>query len=320
MENNNDIVRPFRIQTKNFSLTYSNVEQQGWIEFTKEALSEFLISRNGVSYVVVSKEEHQDGNTHFHALVQFKKKKDLRNNRYFDFSQCHPNIQATESVAAWTRYIKKDGDFIEEGARDEDVFALCGEMEKRQFVNYCITQKIGFAFMELVWSTMHPSRSLATIEKFTGGGTMCPDIAFFRYDDFRAKVLVLEGPTGCGKTTWALKHAPKPTLIINHQDMLRKEFDPTYHKSIIFDDMSFTHMPREAQLHLVEQRYSAQVHCRYAPAIIPPGTVKIFTCNIYPFSPDPTGAIQRRIHHKVIVDDATHRIAAVPDDLEVIEL
>jgi len=166
---------------------------------------------------------------------------------------------------------------------------------------------------------MHTPRSLATLYDYQGGGDMCPDIAFFRYEDFSAKVLVLEGPTGCGKTTWAMLHAPKPALIVTHLDMLKKEFDPNFHKSVIFDDMSFSHQPREQQLHILEQRYCANIHIRYSYVSLPAGFPKIFTCNIYPFINDP--AIERRIHHKLIVEgDKSIRVAAPKQNPEIIEL
>lgn len=307
----------FRIQAKNYALTYSNVEGQGWIEFTKEDLCTSL-KRKGASYVLVSKETHQDGSPHFHALVQFPKKKDIRNSRYFDFGGVHPNIQVVQNLAAWTTYVKKDGNYIDEGESHSSMHTLCEEMGRVEWVEYGLATKMPFQYMDAIWKAVHPSRSIASIESFGGGGTMCPDIAFFRYDNFRSKVLVLEGETGCGKTTWALKHAPKPSLLITHLDMLKKEFDPAYHKSIIFDDMSFCHLPREAQLHIVEQRTPTQIHVRYGIALIPPGTVKIFTCNQYCFSVDP--AIDRRIHHKLIANDQEHRIAAISDDQAVIEL
>lgn len=115
-----------------------------------------------------------------------------------------------------------------------------------------------------------------------------------RFDSWDKLALVLVGPTGCGKTVWARRHAPKPALFVRHLDRLR-EFNPNYHKSIIFDDMKFTHMPTQAQIHLVDQYCHSDIHCRYTTASIPPGTPKIFTCNERPFEDHP--AIRRRIHY-----------------------
>lgn len=308
----------FRMQAKNFALTYSNVEQQGWIEFTCQNLAHFL-QRVGASYVIVSKEMHEDGSPHFHALAQWKKKKNIQNSRFFDYGEVHPNIQRVVNERAWSEYVKKGGDFIELGTKEQGMYALCAETDRNQWIEFALSAKMPFAYMEEIWKTVHPSRSIATIEDFSGGGDMCPSIAFFRFEDFRSKVLVLEGPTGCGKTTWARCYSPKPALFITHLDMLKKEYDPSYHKSIIFDDMSFSHLPREAQLHIIEQRTPTQIHVRYGVASLPPGVPKIFTCNIYPFSRDP--AIDRRIYHKTVTENEEGiRLAAPPRIQEVIEI
>lgn len=76
-------------------------------------------------------------------------------------------------------------------------------------------------------------------------------------------------------------------------DVLRS-FRAGYHKSIIFDDMAFSHLPREAQIHITDTSDEAHIHCRYGYAIIPAGVQKIFTANIYPFLVDP--AIERRLY------------------------
>lgn len=77
----------FRIQSKNIFLTYSNVEQQGWDAFTKEELLEFLSSKCPGGYVIVCQEQHEDGSPHFHAVMQFRRKPDIRNSRFFDFGK-----------------------------------------------------------------------------------------------------------------------------------------------------------------------------------------------------------------------------------------
>lgn len=111
---------------------------------------------------------------------------------------------------------------------------------------------------------------------------------------------MLVGPTGCGKTVWALRFSPKPSLLVRHIDRLR-DFDKEIHKSIIFDDMVFKHIPVQGQIHLVDNYLPADIHCRYTTALIPAGTAKIFTCNERPFEDHP--AINRRIRYYSINTD-----------------
>lgn len=287
----------FRLNAKHFALTYSNVEQQGWIEFTKEALVEHLISL-GAEYVIAGRENHEDGTPHFHALVSFKRRKDVRNANYFDFGNVHPNIQSCRNVAAWTTYVKKDGDFFEQGVAKDDVFCLCRQSSREDWVSYCLANKISFQYMDHIWDATHVPNT-CTVEEYAqpDGAVINFELEYFRFEDYESRVLSIVGPTGTGKTTWALKYAPKPALVVSHLDVLR-EFKPGYHKSIIFDDMSFCHMPREAQIHLADQRVPRTIHCRYKAVSIPAGVPKIFTSNQKPFIED--DAINRRIFYKIL--------------------
>jgi len=90
------------------------------------------------------------------------------------------------------------------------------------------------------------------------------------------------GPAGCGKTTIAIQYATKPSLFVTHMDIL-KQFKPGFHKSIIFDDVSFAHLPRETNISIVDTEQPRAIHVRYGVAEIPNGVEKWFTANRYPF-------------------------------------
>lgn len=91
--------------------------------------------------------------------------------------------------------------------------------------------------------------------------------------------LLLLGEPGIGKTSLACALIPN-ALFVSHLDALR-EFNPGVHGGIIFDDMTFTHIPRESQIHLIDFDFDRQIHCRYANAFIPKGTWKIIVSNRY---------------------------------------
>lgn len=107
------------------------------------------------------------------------------------------------------------------------------------------------------------------------------------------------GPTGTGKTNFALAHFESP-LLVRHLDDL-KEFDETIHDGIVFDDISFTHVPFQQVLNLTDGDFDSSIHCRFVNAKIPAGTKRIFTHNtengIYPLdcTPEQVAAIDRRI-------------------------
>ena len=113
-----------------------------------------------------------------------------------------------------------------------------------------------------------------------------------------SKSQILWGASGTGKTSYALSLYPQ-ALLVSHMDDLTR-YNPELHSAIVFDDMSFVHLPRQAQIHLVDQDHPRSIHVRYQVATIPANTIKIFTCNDINgaiFLEDP--AIDRRIekHH-----------------------
>ena len=116
-ENENDNVEKYR----------ENYEKQGK-DFRFNASSVFLtypqcpesihtcmdfLKTKGVKCMVVSKEKHKDGNPHLHAYVEFKKKQDTRNVRFFDLNGHHPYITRPISKYYVLLYVTKKKDFEE---------------------------------------------------------------------------------------------------------------------------------------------------------------------------------------------------------------
>ncbi len=104
--------------------------------------------------------------------------------------------------------------------------------------------------------------------------------------------LILAGLPSIGKTEFAKVLLPG-ALMCSHMDDLGL-FDPTVHSGIIFDDMEFVHIPRSAQIHLVDVDNDRSIHVRYKTAFIPKNTKKIFTTNLDAIFLD-DAAINRRI-------------------------
>ena len=88
---------------------------------------------------------------------------------------------------------------------------------------------------------------------------------------------IIHGEPGIGKTEFAIAHFKVP-LVVSHIDDLR-QFDPTVNDGIVFDDMEFGHIPRSAQIHICDQTLPRSIHIRYACALIPAHTRKVFTTN-----------------------------------------
>lgn len=86
----------------------------------------------------------------------------------------------------------------------------------------------------------------------------------------------LYGPSGTGKTTYAMAHFQQP-LLCRHIDDLKSIH--TKHDGVIFDDMSFKHYPRTTCIHLLDLDYTSSIHVRYGTAKLRAGLPRIFTSN-----------------------------------------
>jgi len=180
----------------------------------------------------------------------------------------------------------------------DDLLQICtNETSKIQWVVYCAKKGIAQGYMETIWQHCHANFPSTIYPDTPKNDTMYQSLKEFNWVDDSSKSLVLLGPAGCGKTNWAKKYALKPALFVSHLDRL-KDLKIGYHKSIIFDDVDFKHLPRTSQIHLVDRENPRDIHIRYRVAHIPQGIQKIFTCNAYPFVDD--GAIERRVKKMVI--------------------
>lgn len=254
-----------------------------------------VLCRLGAQWCLVGSEQHADGSPHLHCLIDWGRKKDSRNSRYLDIEGFHPNLQAVKNLNASINYCKKEGDFEEFGLAEredeDDYVTMAREMDEGEYFRTCLKKKIPFQYAQKFQDLAKKDKGNTITADTPVSGRMRPDLQFLALPEEPSSA-VLVGPSGCGKTTWAITKAPKPALLVSHMDDLRY-FDPAYHQSLVFDDMKFTHMPLQAQIHIVDQDWPRSIHCRYRTAPIPAKTQKFFTCNEQPFSDHQ--AIERRI-------------------------
>jgi len=255
---------------------------------------DYLKSLGQVSYLIVGQEAHQDGQPHLHAVITWEKKKNIKNARYFDFKGFHPSVEAVRNLDAAKNYCKKDKDFIEEhfNQEDFDCYSRAKDMDYQSFMTACLKRKVPFQYAA---DAVKRRNDIHTINEWDGKGT----IAFQIEHDWATRTHVcIYGEAGRGKTVWAKKYAPKPALWITHLDGLKK-YDPALHKSIIFDDISFKHIPITAQIHVVDFDNPRDIHIRYGVVTIPAEVPKIFCCNEVPLD-DKHEAIRRRVRfHRI---------------------
>lgn len=98
--------KEFKLYSKRVFLTYS--QAQG---ITKEELQDHilgLLGRANVSWMVTAQEQHEDGEPHFHVVIETIKRKKYNDSRFFDFKDKHPKIEPVRDVKAAINYVKKD--------------------------------------------------------------------------------------------------------------------------------------------------------------------------------------------------------------------
>lgn len=116
-------------------------------------------------------------------------------------------------------------------------------------------------------------RLLHTVKNFP------PEYATPRWDialDW-SRSQVFCGPAGIGKSEYAKYCLPRALWVNDIDDLL--VFDKNEYEGIIFDDMAFTHIPRSAQIYLLDWDNDRALRCRYHNAVIPRHTKKIFVTN-----------------------------------------
>lgn len=291
----------FQINSKRIALTYPQCTLS-----EQEAIQALRERHPNLSYCCFVKESHASGEPHLHGLAVYSSGFRTSSQSEFDIGEFHPNIQAVKNLNAWQKYLCKENKPVEWGEMpatliqldtkqldQENILFAAKSMPKLEFLCFMSANKRVNGCQ--IWDLANPDLSKTIMEDTPNEGIIEPSLkeSLTKYElDPKYSLLVI-GEPGVGKTTWCKSIAPKPCLFVNHSDDL-KDFQEGFHKSILFDDVSFNHMPIQAQISLVDIENSRSIHCRYRVAHIPKGIVKIFASNSFPVDID-NGAIRRRI-------------------------
>lgn len=199
-------------------------------------------------------------------------------------------------------YCQKDGQYLEFGILSEVSQGKRSDLDRaveaikdgctrgelwRQFPKVMVRHHKG---MLALYDKLHPRKMKPgfSLDSFSFA---LPDVDDER---FKGRSWILLGNSGCGKTAYCRSRFPK-ALFVSHMDELT-QYDPDeYPDGIVFDDMAFSHMPRTAQIHIVDRDDDRSIHVRYTMAFIPAGTFKIFTSNVLTLFDIDDPAIKRRV-------------------------
>lgn len=231
---------------------------------------------------------------HTHALVQYSVRVRSSDPRFFDFQGIHPNLRKVPGSKyfqnCWTYHGKAPINRLCSGRTP-----ICDD---KQWERYFEAPSLAAACR------------LADITPRTVG-----DMVLLRNEKqalpyvippianqctwtlpFTDEICVLlTGPSGAGKTRWALAHGENPLLISRLEDL--KKLTPS-HDLLVFDDYSFAGMSLEDCIHLVDTELPRCINVKHGSVTIPSMMPRIFTTNktfVELFPPDVHGALARRI-------------------------
>jgi hypothetical protein len=298
----------FRFASKRIHLTYS-----GHLSLDDEpgSLFSFLCGLGDVEcFSFVHEAGHANGEEgesydHTHAYVQWKKRVQSRNARFLDWMGIHPHIQKINddhhATTIYESYHHKAPLLLKQSE-----CAPQGNKETVQRIRDAnsLWEAVQIAGVEI--KTVNDVKLIRDdVERPQEFKHRYPDAQWTLEVPENFRTLFVYGGTGTGKTQWAV-HCFENPLIVSHMDDLGRFTKKN--DGIVFDDMSFSHMPREACIHLLDWEMDRSIHIRYKTATIPSETRKIFTSNKSfeeCFPTDESGALRRRISRIIHVKGST---------------
>lgn len=235
-----------------------------------------LFDNGTATYLVYGKEVGESGTRHLQGYIELAKRY-----RFTQVKTLLPgyHLETRRGTAQEaSEYCQKDNDFVQFGT-----ISKSQQGRRRDLERVATLIKDGASIKEI--ATEEPEAFI----KYHKGISVLKDLlqpkhettahteVRFNIDFDWTKTQIFLGPTGCGKTTYAIQVLPK-ALFCTHMDDLTKYNQDDY-DGIIFDEACFLHLPREAQIHLCDQDQDRSLHVRYVCARIPKHTKKIFTSN-----------------------------------------
>lgn len=247
------------------------------------------------------KEGEHAGKLHYHICIQTYRKTLNKTVRKwypkFNVRGCHPS---GGEDAGWN-YATKEGKFWhkekKQGMRS-DLNEMKQHLDNGETLDYLWEHY--FSRMVMYHRSMKEYTNALTRKRKREEDPEVDPARFTlpKYTDW-SKPLVLIGPSGIGKTAWAMNHFENGLLVSDIED-LRDKFNPAEHDGVVFDDMTFSHLPVKIQIHIVDVTYTRTLRMRNTNAERPRGLKMIFTANPTDlvFNDDP--AINRRVTYMKI--------------------
>jgi len=297
-----------RWRGRHFGLTYAQAN-----DLDINALEELLKSRNATEWRFY-REEHKDGNWHYHGWVYKRSGFDFTSPRYFDVAGFHPSIELVRHLIKWKKYISKGGTLVSTyprgdssiGSGDEPsaiTLAANGELERAiDVVRRDPRFLIHGIQMERNLRALVPRRRLEPryrTEQFKPAF-----VTWFRELHERSQCIILAGPSGIGKTQFIRALYPEYERITNFRNLRGRQFVD----GVLFDDVSIRNFELDDMIHLFDVEEDSELPTLYGTFTLMRDCPRIFLTNntnieAYTGIPLVPPQITRRVDFKFIVDE-----------------
>lgn len=286
--------RSYRIHGRFFLFTWSQIQIDNTFQPQDndfDAIATVLQSIGPTLFTSIGFERHQDGGWHIHAAVEYESELDRRLDTQLNCYGRRPNVRNKGRKRQWLDaidYSQKDGQFrvngvtsIEGSVQFDLLDTARSALSFAEFTQLCFTRRVPYAYCQATWNFIQTEYLTINAGEDSFGTITNAQLRDRVWRDGDDKCIAIVGPSGVGKTTWARRNIPKPALFVTHLDDL-KHFTVGYHKGILFDDISFKHLPITTQISVCDWDNPRSIHCRHTVARIPANVPKIFTCNEAP--------------------------------------
>lgn len=343
-----------RVQASRLALTWSCPTDQEVHPFDVHTLDALMkqveainVGVQRVDEIVLSKEKHVSGKSHYHCYVKYSSRINVRDMRRWDLHGVHPNIATVSDWKGWVKYVIKDGLYVYKNINLADLTrptksersgawekALCVVRETAdpnkgceilktlQPQQWILNSSRISATLTMEAALVHSSRFPLNVKDTRWIDDVCAiNILDKEEGADLTPVTILVGETGIGKTEAAkylLKKAMGDStriLFVNHaEDFKGKE---GLYDCFVWDEANFNspqtanRIPwaREQQIAICGwDNHPRTLHTRHSNVVIPPGIPRVFTCNYLPRCVDMhDAAIARRCR---VVDFGNQKLFA----------
>ncbi len=277
--------KEFRINARQFFLTYPQCGLEK-VEVLRQLREKFAAY---IEAYVVAVENHADGEPHIHVYLKFDRKINAKGATRFDLEDAgggtfHGNYQSARSAKSVIAYIRKDGDFIADGVEavkktwDEALAIAQAGKPTEAFALLC-REKARDVVMRgrEIRANLQSLAPLPTYQPASGlSPPVIPLNLSAKLGGLGMRSLIVHGAPGTGKTVWARSLGEH--RFVTHLEQLRTPA-VVPGELLVFDDMSFAHLPRTTCIYLVDCENERMIHVRYGTVSIPAGVRKIFLTN-----------------------------------------